>query len=248
MLNRRVVCLTLLMVATLAVISGCSAAANAASSASPPNRTITVVGAGKAFGSPDVARVTVGIETRDAAVQVAADENSARMTELLSALKGLGIADKDIQTSNYSVFMDRKPVPVRVSEADLVEEPSEFVVTNQVMVTVRDLNKLGSVLEEAVASGANSIYGIHFTVDDPSEMEAEARADAVSDAADRADSLAELSGVEVGEVIQISEVIGSTGPVPKMESAGGGMGLASVPVEAGELQIGMSVQVTYAIK
>jgi len=206
-----------------------------------------VVGNGKASGTPDVARVTVGIETRDASVQVAADGNNATMSELLEVLKGLGIADKDIQTTNYSVYADRKPVPVREPGLEEDEAAIEYVVSNQVMVTVRDLTQLGQLLDEVVLAGANSVHGIRFTVDDPSELEAEARADAMADAKTRAESLAELADVQVGDVLSISEVIGSPAPYAVMESARG-LGMAAAPIEVGELEVGMSVQVTYAIR
>ena len=248
MSNRRWLYAAMIMAAVLTAVSGCSTAANAALSSTPPNRTITVVGNGKASGTPDVARVTVGIETRDESVQVAAEENNATMSELLQVLKGMGIADKDIQTTNYSVYADRKPVPVREPGLDEEDEaPIEYVVSNQVMVTVRDLTQLGQLLDEVVIAGANSVYGIRFTVDDPSELEAEARADAMADAVARAESLAELADVQVGDVLSISEVIGGAAPYAIMESARG-LGGATAPIEVGELEVGMSVQVTYAIR
>jgi len=233
------------MAALLVVATGCSLGATAASSATPPNRTITVVGTGKAFGTPDVARVTVGIETRSELVQEAADDNNAKMSALLDAIAELGIDKKDIQTSNYSIYTDRRPL--LSSEIESSEESLVYVVNNQVTVTVRDLESLGDVLDAAVAAGANNVYGIYFTVDDPSALESEARANAVADAKARAESLAGLAGVEVGDVLSISEVIGGPIAVPVMEAARG-MGQASVPIEVGELEVSMNVQVTYAIR
>jgi uncharacterized protein YggE len=244
MSSRKTFYAAMLMAALLVVATGCSMAATAASSATPPNRTITVVGTGKAFGTPDVARVTVGIETRNESVQEAADDNDAKMSALLEAIAELGIDKKDIQTSNYSIYTDRNALPG--AEMESSEESVVYVVNNQVTVTVRDLEKLGDVLDGAVAAGANNVYGIYFTVDDPSALESEARANAVADAKARAESLAELAGVEVGDVLSISEVIGGGTAVPVMEAARG-MGQASVPIEVGELEVGMSVQVTYAI-
>jgi uncharacterized protein YggE len=238
----------ILLAAMLVVATGCSLAATAASSATPPNRTITVVGTGKAAGTPDVAQVTIGIETRDESVQKAAEENNATMSALLEAVKELGIEDKDIQTSNYSVYATQKPVPditPRVENEEAREEQIEYVVSNQVRVTVRDLGQLGDLLDKAMEAGANNIYGIHFAVDDPGVLEAEARANAVADAKARAESLAELNDVQVGDVLSISEVIG--GPVPVMETARA-YAATSAPIEVGELEVSMSVQVTYVIR
>jgi hypothetical protein len=96
-----------------------------------------------------------------------------------------------------------------------------------------------------VQAGANNVYGIQFSVDDPSELEAEARADAVADARARAQSLAELSDVGLGEVLTISEVITGAGPVYAYERAAAA---PSAPIEPGQLEHQMSVQVTYAIQ
>lgn len=248
MLNRKMSYAAMLMAAVLVVATGCSLATSTASSATPPNRTITVVGTGKAAGTPDVAQVTIGIETRNESVQKAAEENNATMSALLEAVKELGIEDKDIQTSNYSVYADRRPAPVtspRVENEAVQEEQVEYVVSNQVRVTVRDLEQLGDLLDKAMEAGANSIYGINFTVDDPSALQAEARANAVADARARAESLAELNGVQVGDVLSISEVIG--GPVPVMEAARA-FAATAAPIEVGELEVGLSVQVTYIIR
>jgi uncharacterized protein YggE len=244
MSNRKLSYAAMLLAAVLVVTTGCSLGAAAASSATPPNRTITVVGTGKAAGTPDVAEVTIGIETRDESVQKAAEENNATMSALLEAVKELGIDQKDIQTSNYSVYADRKPIPDTGTAIDS-EEQVEYVVSNQVRVTVRDLEKLGDLLDKAMEAGANNIYGISFTVDDPSALEAEARANAVADARARAESLAELAGVQVGDVLSISEVIGGPVPVAAKEMVSG-MGVAA-PVEVGELEVSLSVQVTYVI-
>jgi uncharacterized protein YggE len=245
MLSRKTLYGAILMVAILVIATGCSAASDAATATTPPNRTITVVGVGKAAGTPDVAHVTIGVETRDESVQKAVDDNEARMTKILDAIKSLGIADKDIRTSSYSVFAEREPQ--RFPEVEGSEGPVVYRVNNMATVTVRDLGKIGDVLDEAVGAGANNIYGISFSVDDPSELEAEARANAVADARARAESLAELTDVSVGDVLSISEVIG--GPVPVIERAVVGVAYsAGAPIEPGELEVQMNVQVTYAIK
>jgi uncharacterized protein YggE len=233
------------MVGLLVLVAGCSNAATA-STATPPNRTITVVGAGKAAGTPDVAFVTVGVETRDESVQVAVDDNAEIMNDILDALKALGIADADLQTSNYSVFTESIK-PRMELESEEAEGTLVYHVRNQVSVKVRDLDILEDVLDEAVSAGANSVYGIQFGVDDPTELQAEARADAVADAKARAESLAELHGVSVGDVMHISEVIGSPGPMLERAAYAVPQGTGA-PIEVGELEVHMSVQVTYAIR
>jgi len=234
----------MLLVSVLVLATGCSTATGAGSAATPPNRSITVVGMGKAYGTPDVANVTIGVETSDESVQKAVDDNAAKMTDIIAALKDLGIADKDIQTSNFSVWAEREPQRLEVEGA---EGPVTYRVNNQVSVKVRDLGLLGDVLDQVVAAGANNIYGIGFSVDDPSDLQAEARANAVEDARARAESLAELNGVQVGDVLSISEVITGAGPVYERAAAAVPYG-AGAPIEPGELEVQMSVQITYAMQ
>jgi len=242
---RKVVYSGALLLLMVALVSGCATqAASTASSAT--QRAITVVGVGKAAGTPDVAQVSVGIETRDPSVQKAVADNNTRMTELLAALKGLGIADGDIRTSNFSVYAERAPVfgPEGTSESG----PPTYTVNNQVTVKLRDVTQLANVLDAAVAAGANNIYGVTFTVEDATELEAQARGKAVDDARARAESLAKLAGVSLGEVLSVSEVIGSPGPLyERAVSLVAGMGTGT-PIEAGELEVTMNVQVTYAIQ
>jgi hypothetical protein len=197
---------------------------------------------GEAAGTPDVAHVSVGIETSAATVQQAVVDNKGKMSTLLDTLKGLGVADKDIQTSNYSVYTQPAPVAPGASDSGVLT----YHVTNQVEVTVRDVSKLGDVLDKAVAAGANNIYGVSFSVDDTSKLEADARAKAIADAKSRAASLAQLAGVQLGDVVSISEVISGNGPV--YASMASGMGGGGTPIQPGELNVNMSVQVTFAIK
>jgi uncharacterized protein YggE len=203
---------------------------------------------GRASGAPDVAHINVGVETESAAVQQAVADNKAKMTKLLDALKSLEIADKDIQTSNYGVFTERQPVPG--PEGKDGGGPTTYHVNNQVSVTVRDVSKLGDVLDKVVAAGANNVYGVSFSVDDTSKLQADARAKAIADAKERAESLAKLTGATLGEVVSVSEVIGGPGPVfdSSRMSAAVGLGGGGAPIQPGELEVNTSVQVTYAIK
>jgi uncharacterized protein YggE len=211
-------------------------------------RTITVVGMGKASGAPDVAHVTVGVESQGPALQAVVDDNKTRMAALLAALKAQGIADKDIRTTNYSVYVENpQPQPLQGGQAGTA--PLTYHVNDQVDVTVRDVAKLGDVLDKAVAAGANNVYGVSFSVNDPTKLQGMARANAIADAKARAQDLASLTGVTLGDVISVSEVIGG-GPTPIYAVGAGARSLAAapVPVEPGVLEISMNVQVTYAIK
>ena len=241
----------LIAVALLAVaLVGCTAVA-AAPGAQPQgdldaggptvSRHITVVGIGEVSLVPDVANINLGTEASAETVSEAKAEVDRQIEAVLTALRELGIADKDIQTSSYNIYLEREPVPVmREGEANT---QTRYHVSNTLQVTIRDIDIVGEVLDAVVEAGANQVYGVHFTVDDE-EWQSKARAEAVANARVRAAELAELSGVELGDVLTVSEVIGAS-PVPMVayERAASGGGMAP-----GELQLSTQVQITFAIQ
>lgn len=207
-------------------------------------RTITVVGEGKVRIQPDVARANFGVEVVQSSVREALDENSRTMDEVLAALEEQGIRERDIQTTGFSIYAERFG-----PQGPLPEDQVNYRVSNNVMVVIRDLESVGAVVDAAVEAGANNIYGIEFRVDDPSSLESEARQGAVEDAAAKAEELAELTGVTVGNVISISEVISSGGYYASnfAQSLGLGGGGGATPISPGELELVMQLQVTYAM-
>ena len=212
-----------------------------------PAQTITVVGQGSATMEPDIARVSVGVETSAETISEAVTENEAQMAAVLAALEAAGIEKKDIQTANYSISLDRYPEPMPRVEPASGEPQPQYRVSNMANVIVRDLDTVGDVLDAVVEAGANNIWGISFALEDPTEAQAEARADAIDNAAARAEALAELSGVTLGPVMSISEVIGGT-PVPTGLSMERAMAAGGGAISPGELEIGYQVQVTYFIE
>ncbi len=204
---------------------------------------ITVVGHGEAIGAPDQAQIQVGVETLAETVAAATADNEATVRAILDALAEAGIASEDIQTVNYSVWPEQ-----RYSETG----PAGIVgyrVNNQVNVTVRDISKVSEVLVAVTDAGANSIYGINFTVADPAALEAEAREAAIADARARAASLAGLTEVELGEVVAISEVIGQPPIFLEGRGAGGAsLDTANISIAPGQYTFNVQVQVTFAIE
>jgi hypothetical protein len=213
-----------------------------------PAQTITVVGQGSVRIEPDVARVSIGVETIAETVGEAVDENSVKMDALLAALLAAGVAEKDIQTMNYSVNLERFPEPMpRESGTESGEPKPQYRVSNMVNVTIRDLDSVSEVLDAVIEAGANNIWGVSFSLEDPAAAQADARAKAVEDAQERAGALAELGGVELGPVMSMSEVIGGGGiPVPMLaaERAVSGAG----PISPGEVEISYQLQVSYFIQ
>jgi uncharacterized protein YggE len=204
---------------------------------------ITVIAEGKATGIPDLAMITIGVQTRDVEAQTAAEQNDVQMATVMSALLEMGVAEEDIQTTNYSIQAE-------IDWQDSKQRVIGYVVDNSVVVKLREVDQAGDVLDAVTAAGANNIYGIQFTFDDPSALREEARAKAMAEAQAKAQALAQLAGVGLGKPRQISESIIEPGPL-YMERAyaiapseGGGV----TPVLAGQQEVTVQVQVTFDIR
>ncbi len=209
-------------------------------------RTITVVGEGKTNIKPDIARVNIGVETVKSTVQEASTENKATVEAVVAAFKDAGVADADIQTSSYSVFAERYG-----SDGPLAETDIRYHVSNNVNVKIRDLESVGTLLDAAIEAGANNIYGVEFALDDPTEAQSQARAKAVERAKAKAEELAGLTGVALGDIVSVSEIIGMGGGFYNgMVGASSYMGMGGgggTPVSPGELEVSYQIQISYAI-
>lgn len=208
-------------------------------------RTITVVGEGKVSLEPDIAIINVGAEARAKTVSEAKAEVDNQMAEITSELQREGVAEKDIQTSSYYIHYMREPMP-NVGEGSALEIQEENSVSNMVRVTVRQVGKAGEVLDAVVQAGANQVYGVTFTVSDESTWKSQARAEAMKDARSRAQELASLADVGLGEVISVSEVIGGLSIPGSIGAEGpkGGVGGTS----PGELELSYLIQLTFAVQ
>jgi hypothetical protein len=243
--NKQTIISVLALLALAAILAACSGPATTSAAANPAVSVggITVIGQGEAFGQPDQAQVQVGVETFAPEVSQATSENEAAIQAIMDALTAQGIDAKDIQTTNYNLWAEQ------IYGDQGPEGIAGYRVNNQVNVTIRDIDKVGDVLTAVTEAGANSIYGVYFSVADPAALEDEARAAAVADARERAASLAELGGVQLGDVQIISEVIGQAMPMPMGLGGGFAMEQAAAPsISPGQLSYNVQVQVTFAIK
>ncbi len=210
-------------------------------SAEEPAPSITVVGSGAVSSPPDTAEVNAGVVTQAATASQAMSQNSAAMAQVLKALAALGIADRDIHTTNVSIVPQRAPMQSgRPAPSPVVG----YEVTNQVQVKVRNLASLGRLLDTLVSQGANSLGGIGFSVADLSPLLAQARTKAIADARQKAQVYAAAAGVKLGRVIFIRDA--TVGPPRPM--AGRVMALATTPIAPGEQELEVSVSVTYALE
>lgn len=234
--------------------------------------SIVVSGQGEVYAAPDRARVRLGIEERAPGADEAMKNANARMTQIIAALKARGVAEKDIQTTELSMYFERLPdgpvyapsyVPTRAAAPEMgsasekvaqVEPapaapalPGVYVVRNTVLISISEIKEVGAYIGAAMSAGANSLHGLELTVEDPSELRNEARKRAVKNAREKAMLLAKEAKVKLGPVISVSEMGGGE-PMPMMAEAAMRFKSANVPVETGELSLTQQVQVTFAIE
>jgi len=220
-------------------IAGAPAALAAGDNSGP--RTISVSGQGEVRSAPDEARLSAGVVTQAVNAADALSANSRAMSRVFATLKGLGIPDKAMQTSQFSVSPqysnDRNGNPQKISG---------YQVTNNVSVTIDDLGKLGPALDALVSAGSNALGSIEFTIRNPKPLESDARAAAMHDAMDKAANYAKAAGLRLGPVLSISE--GSEGPRPMYRAMAGVMTTEAAPIAAGEEMVAASVSVTFEIQ
>jgi uncharacterized protein YggE len=211
--------------------------------AQPPQRTITVSGTGKVTLTPDIAYISIGVHTQNASAKDAVAENNTQAQAVIIAIKGFGVADKDIQTTNFSIY------PQQQYDANGKVTGIIYVVDNTVYVTIRDLKKLGDLLDSTVSSGANNINSIEFDLADKTAALSQARLAAVADAKKQADELTKATSVMLGQVQTIS-YYDSTPPVTLQYAKSDILAPAAapVPVQAGSMQITTTVTIVYELK
>jgi len=208
-------------------------------------RTISVSGTGEVSTVPDIAYVTVGVRTASDSAREALSQNNAAMEKVLDALKKAGVADKDMQTFNLSLN-PRWGQQVN-QDGTRTQVQTGYEAANQLRITARDLSTLGGLLDAVTSAGANEMNGIQFDVDDPAKLLAEARARAVKDARATAELYAREAGVELGDVLMISEG-GATPPIPMFKARAMSMAAEAVPIAAGEQSVSASISMTFGIK
>ncbi|MBN1265490.1 MAG: SIMPL domain-containing protein [Anaerolineales bacterium] len=235
--------LLVLSVVVVLILSGCAGSSNTAADSGGAERTITVSSEGTAYGEPDQVSIQIGVETFGESVVSVSSQNEVVMKGLFEAIMEEGVLREDIQTSNYSVW----------SESQYNESGYQGIagyrVTNQVSIIVRQIDNLSQVLQAAMDSGANNIYGVTFGVSDSQPLRSEARHDAVANAEQVAQELASLSGQELGPVISITEVTAYNGMMDYTRAQSGGGGDAPAPsIAPGLVSAYIQLQVTYSVR
>ncbi len=244
-MNKKIVyVVSLLLIGVL--ISGCTPTViDSGSACEPAARSIAVNGTGSVYADPDIAYINIGVHTENEDPKAALTANTTQAQDVISAIKSAGIAEEDIQTSNFNIYPSTQYGPMGETIG------SVYMVDNTVYVTIRDLTKISSMLAAVVSSGANTVNGIQFDITDKDSLASEARIKAVNNALKQAQDIAEASGVKLDELMYVNVYYSGT-TYPQYEGKGGGGGGyaydLSVPVSAGKLVITAEVNMTYKIK
>ena len=221
----------------------------------PVLRTISVSGQGKISAAPNIASINVGVFNQANMAIEALVANNKSMTDLLNALKAHGVGAKDIQTSNINIqpmFGRQQTDQQRVASPGLPSAPKVvgYQVQNVVRITARDLTKLGSIVDTVVGAGANQLFGISLSVDNPGALLQQARKEAINDAANKAKLLATEAGMVVGPPVTIRDDAGSYGGPVSMPTGPHMMAAPAspTPISPGEQELSATVQVVYELR
>ncbi len=236
------------LLASLALLAAATPFAAAAEQAAAPR--IVVNGEGEFAAAPDMAVLGLTVMRQGETARAALDANNAAMAEVIAALKAEGIEARDLQTANFNIS-PRWFYPQNPDGSPTQEQPRivGYDVFNGLTVRVRDLARLGTILDRSVTLGVNQGGQVSFTNDNPAAVLKEARKAAVADALDKANTLAEAAGVGVGRILEMTETNFMPQPVPMMEAKMAmARDAAPVPIEAGENVWRVNVTVTFEIR
>jgi uncharacterized protein YggE len=227
-----------------ALLVGSVAMPVAAQTPSPePEHTLSVSGTGSVKVKPDVADVTVGVTIQRDTAGDAAQDAANVMDAVITAIRALGIAEEDIQTSSLSLspIYDYDRSPYRLVG---------YTATNLVTVTVRDITQSGPVIDAATGAGATDVNSIAFRLEDHTAAEAEAREQAVLAARAKADTIVAAAATQITGIISIAE---TSAPIPYpvfygRDAAGAAEDAAApTPVLPGTVEISVTVSIVYSI-
>ena len=234
--------LTIFFILAALLLSGCGTPALAQDKSEMSTRTLVVTGSGKAYLTPDVAYISVGVHTEDKDAAKAVAANNTQSEKVSKALLELDIDAKDIQTTNFSIY------PQQQYDQNGKMTGILYMVDNSVYVTLRDIEKIGNLLNTVVEAGANSINGVQFDVSDKTEALSDARKDAVKNAQAQAKELAEAAGVKLGAIQTLSSYGGIPAPVFEGKGGGGAIMAVDTPVSPGQLVLTVDVNLVYEIQ
>lgn len=202
--------------------------------------TIAVSGEGKVLAKPDIGQVDLSVISDAVSVAAAQKDNTGKMDKIIKAMKDSGIKEEDLKTASYDISPRYQ---YSAGKSTIIG----YEVTQTLEVKIRDLDKVGEILGQAAALGANQVGSLIFTFDNPEKFKSEARQKAVANAKEKAEDLAGSLGVKLGKIVSFSESV-SGEPVPIYAREALGMGGGAAPeIQTGQNEIQVNVNLAYEI-
>jgi uncharacterized protein YggE len=248
--SKKIVVLAVVGLAALALAACGTPAATAAppvQQAGASEHVITVNGEGQASGVPDVAYISLGIDVANADVGQAISEANATMDDIRAAVLDQGVAEENIQTTQFNVYPEDRTEPQPELSTETQGVGRVYHVVNVLRVKVTEIDTIGDVIGAGLDAGANNVQNLSFGIDDPSGLEADARSAALEDAQGRAEQLAEGLGVTLGGPVQVSESW-SGAPVAQRLTMAADVAESAPSISQGQLTVTVTVNVSYAIE
>ena len=203
-------------------------------------RTITVTGTGTVFVENKEAALSLSVVSRDEDVLKASEQNAEKMTAVMKAVSEAGVGSDAMHTTDYSIWQEEK------DNQYTRKTTTQYVVSNRLKVTVKDIAKTGAIIDAAIKAGANKMNSLSYSAGDTSEAEKQARILAVRNADQKANVLVSTSGLTLGKVIFISEYDSNYGSARNADFVKAKM--AATPISGGSSSVSITVDVTYELK
>lgn len=211
------------------------------------SREISVETEGKAYVTPDVAMLNLGVHTKADTAAKAVEENTVQMNKIIEELTKAGVEQKDIQTASYYLNPDYKWTDKDGSV------PDGYILDQSVTVKIRDFTKIGTIMASATTAGANTIGNLQFTIDDREKAKEKAREEAIEKGKEKAEKIAAQTGLRLGKVVNYYEYEDYystpyySGPYMGMAEGGGG-GMPAPDVQSGQQEVKLKVTLTYKLR
>lgn len=244
-MSKKIIIVSILVFAfTFSALWGGLSLVNYADTPQAPQKTISVSSEGTVKVKPDMAHINVGVQTENQSSKVAQQENATKMSKVMDVLKGLKIVESDIKTSQYTIY----PIE-RYDEKTQRSYVTGYRVINTLEITIRDITKVGTVIDAVTANDANTVSNIRFTVADPDKYYLQALENATTKAKAKAEVLAKQFGIKISLPSQINESSGGYYPPIIYSSMDSIKAMAeaapATSISTGELEIRASVGLVY---
>lgn len=208
-----------------------------ANSSSTPETGILTTGDATVSKKPDLATVTAGVQSQQSSAAAAQGDLAGKISKLVSRIKGLGVADKDLSTSGYWVG------PVYTPGGDMV---TGYRASEQLLVKWHNVDTVGKTVDAIVQEGGATNISVGFGLNDAKSAQAEARAQAIADARARAQAMASAAGVRLGPVVRVVDLTTYSRP-PVDYSVGAAAAAPVTQIPVGQMDVQVSVEVDFAL-